>query len=144
MALIPWEPLRDLERFLEEEWEFLPVIPFRGVNVPPVDISQDEKNVYVEMPLAGVKPEDVEITIEDNVLTVRGETKEEKEEKKKNYWRREIRKGKFERSVILPVEVKADKAKAESVNGMLKITLPKVKVKKVKTIKVKVKKEKEK
>ncbi len=82
MALIPWEPLKDLEKFFEEDWDFMPVIPVKGMNVPPMDISEDKDNVYVELPLVGVKPENVEVSVEDNVLTVRGKSEEEKEEKK--------------------------------------------------------------
>jgi HSP20 family protein len=140
MAIIPWEPLKDLEKFFEEDWDFMPVIPVKGANIPPMDISEDKDNVYVEVPLVGVKPEDVEVIVEDNVLTVRGKSEEEKEEKKKNYYRKEIKKGSFERSVTLPTEVKADKAGAEAKNGILKITLPKLEKKKAKTVKVKVKK----
>lgn len=140
MALIPWEPLKDIDKFFEEDWDFMPIIPFRGKNVPQVDVSQDKKNVYVEMPLAGVRAEDVEISVEDNVLTVSGKTEEKKEEKKKDYLRKEIRKGFFERSVSLPAEIKENKADAEFENGMLKITLPKAKVKKARRVKVKVKK----
>jgi HSP20 family protein len=138
MAIIPWEPFRNLDKFFEEE-DLFPVIPVRKTVFPAVDISEDEKNVYIEMPLVGVKPEDVEISVEDNVLTAKGKTEEEKEEKKKNYWRKEIRKGAFERAVTLPAEVKSEKAKAESKNGMLKITLPKVEAKKTKKVRVKVK-----
>jgi HSP20 family protein len=91
------------------------------------------------MPVAGVKPADVEISVEDNILTVKGKTEEEKEEKKKNYWRKEVRKGEFERAVSLPTEVKAEQAKAEFKNGMLKVSLPKTEVKKTKKVQVKVK-----
>lgn len=138
MAIIPWEPFQDLEKFFEDE-DLFPVIPLRKSGFPAVDVSEDEKNVYVEMPLAGVKPSDVEISVEDNILTAKGKIEEEKEEKKKNYWMKEIRKGAFERVVTLPTEVKAEKAATELKNGMLKITLPKVEVKKAKKVQVKVK-----
>ncbi len=143
MALIKWEPFRDLDRFFEEEdLDVFPIIPFRGIKVPEVDVYQTDKDVVVEMPLAGVKPEDVDISIEEDILTVKGESKEEKEEKKRNYYRKEIRRGAFERSITLPTEVKAERAKAEFKDGMLKITLPKVKTEKAKKIQVKVKKSK--
>lgn len=141
MALIPWEPLRDIERFFEEEWDFLPLLPIKGFKVPEADVYETDKDVVIEMPLAGVKPEDVEISLQDNILTVRGEMKEEKEEKERNYYRKEIRRGKFERSFSLPTEVKGEKATAESENGILRIILPKVKVVKAgKKISIKVKK----
>jgi len=129
-----------MDRFFNEEENAFPIIPFRGVKFPEVDVYQTEKEVVVEIPLAGIKPEDVNISVEDDVLNVKGETKEEKEDKKKNYWRREIRRGSFERTVVLPAKVKGKKAVAESKDGMLKITLPKVAVKKAKRIAVKVKK----
>ena len=83
MAIIPFEPFRDMDKFFGEDWDFLPVVPFRGVKVPEVDVYQTDKDVIVEMPLAGVKPEDVDITVEDNILTAKGKIKEEKEEKKR-------------------------------------------------------------
>jgi len=140
MAIIPWRPFRDFDRFFEEDWDVFPMVPFRGIKVPAVDVYQTDKEVIVETSLVGVKPEDVEISVEDDILTIKGKSKEEKEEKKRNYWRKEIRKGAFERSIALPTKVKGGKAVAESKDGMLKITLPKVKVKKAKKVKVKVKK----
>jgi len=139
MAIIRWRPFGGLDKFSEEDWDAFPVTPFRGIKIPEVDVYQTNKDVVVEIPLAGVKAEDVNISVEDDVLTVKGESKEEKEEKKRNYWRKEIRKGAFERSIPLPTKVKGEKAVAESRDGMLKITLPKVEVKKVKKIAVKVK-----
>ena len=140
MAIIPFEPFRNIDKFFEEDWDFLPVVPFKGIKVPEADVYQTDKDVVVEMPLAGVRPEDVNISVEDNILIAKGKTKEEKEEKKKNYYKKEIKKGFFERLVTLPVEVKGEKASAKSENGMLKITLPKTKVKKLKRIQVKIKK----
>jgi HSP20 family protein len=99
MAIIPWEPLKDIERFFEEDWDFLPLLPIKGLKVPEADIYETDKDLIIEMPLAGVKPEDVEISLQDNVLTVKGEMKEEKEEKERNYYRKEIKRGKFERSI---------------------------------------------
>lgn len=140
MAIIRWRPFRDFDRFFEEDWETSPMVPSRGVKFPDVDIYQTDKNVVVEMPLAGVKPEDVDISVENDILIVKGESKEEKEEKKKTYWKKEIRRGSFERSVALPTEVKGQRADAESKDGMLRITLPKAKPKKAKKVKVKMRK----
>jgi len=134
MPIIKWRPFRELEKpfedlekfFSDEEWiPFVPTFPFRAEE-PAVDIYQDKDNLYVEMPLAGIKPEDVEISVEDDVLTIQGKSEEKKEIKEKDYFRKEIRRGAFKRVIKLPVEVKAEKAKAESKDGMLKITLPKV------------------
>ena len=139
MALIPWEPFRDFDRIFDDDFDFLPVVPMRGTRSPEVDVYQTEKDVVVEMPLAGVRPEDVEISVEENILVASGKTEEKKEEKKKNYFRKEIRKGSFERSVALPVEVRGEKAEAESENGMLKVIIPKTDKKKQNKVKVKVK-----
>jgi len=131
MAIIRFRPFRHLGQFFEDDWE---------IKQPDVDVYQTDKEVVVKMPLAGVKPEDVDVSVENDILTVKGETKEEKEEKKKTYWRKEIRKGAFERSIALPTEVKGGKAAAESKDGMLRITLPKVKPKRAKKVKIKMKK----
>ena len=128
---IKWRPFKELERpfhlpdpFEEEEW--VPFVPAFRPEEPAVDIYQDKNNLYVEVPLVGIKPENVEVSIEDNILTIQGKVEEKKEVKEKDYLRREIRKGNFRRVIKLPVEVKGHKAEAESANGMLKITIPKV------------------
>jgi len=144
MALIKWTPFEELDRFFEDE--FVPMIPTMKMREfrPEVDIYQDKDNVVVEMPLAGVDPKKIDISVEDNVLTVKGSMDEKKEVKEKDFYRKEIRRGTFERSLTLPVEVKGEKAQADFEGGMLKIVLPKkvaVKKKKV-TVKVKNKKTK--
>lgn len=138
MALIPWGPFRDIDKFFGDE-DWLPMIPIRPAKIPEADVYETDKEVVVEMSCAGVKPEDISISVEDNILNVKGKTSEEKEEKKKNFWRKEIKRGMFERILTLPTEVKGDKATAESANGMLKIILPKTEVKKVKKDQIKVK-----
>jgi HSP20 family protein len=106
---------------------------------PAMDVYQDKDNVIVETPLAGVDPEKVDISIENDVLTISGKTEEKKEVKKEDYYRKEVREGSFSRSVILPMSVKADMAEAESVKGMLKIVIPKAEEVKPKKIAVKIK-----
>jgi len=104
-------------------------------------IYQDKDNLYVEIPLVGVKPENVEVSIEDNILTISGKSEDKKEIKEKDYIRKEIRQGEFRRVIKLPVEVKEDKAAAETVSGLLKITIPKTNktISKGKRIPIKVK-----
>jgi HSP20 family protein len=94
----------------------------------------------VKMWLPGVKPEDIQVSVTNGVLTIRGEVKEEKEEKEKTYHLRERRYGSFSRSVSLPNDVSADKADADFENGVLTLTLPKAEEAKAKTITVKAKK----
>lgn len=128
---IKWQPFKDLERpnNLPERLfggdDMMPFMPGFKMEEPAVDIYQDKLNLYIETPLAGVSPENVEISIEDDILTIQGKGKEEKQIKERDYFRKEIRSGSFKRMVKLPVKVKGDKATAESSNGMLKITVPK-------------------
>ena len=126
---IKWRPFRELEKqfnlpdLREEEW--VPFVPTFRAEEPSIDIYQDKNNLYVEFPLGPVKPEDVEIKVEDNVLDIKGKSEEEKEIRERDYLHREISRGSFHRTIKLPVEVKEDKAVAESKNGMLKVILPK-------------------
>jgi HSP20 family protein len=137
MAIIKWSPFGDLDKFFDND--FVPLMPaFR--HAPAIDVYSDENNVYVETSLAGVDPEKVQISIEDNVLILKGETEKKEEVKEKDYYRKEIRRGSFQRSIVLPAEVKADAANAESKDGMLKITIPKAEPAKVKKVEVKISK----
>lgn len=139
MPIIKWEPLwkpfEDMENMLSD----FPMGKLRGFS-PAVDVYQDKDNVYVETPLAGVDPNNVEITVENDVLSIRGESKKESEVEEKEYYRKEIRSGSFFRSVALPAHVVAEKAEASSKDGLLKVTIPKAPEAKPKTIKIKAKK----
>ncbi|MGQ9805930.1 MAG: Hsp20/alpha crystallin family protein [Chlorobiales bacterium] len=107
-------------------------------NAMRVDIAEDEKNIYIEAELAGLKKEDVKVSIEDNVLTIRGERKQENEEKKKNYHRVERVYGSFSRAFSLGENVDKDNIEAKYEDGVLHLTLPKVEpVKNVKEIALK-------
>jgi HSP20 family protein len=92
---------------------------------PRVDVEDTEKEIVVKADVPGVDPKAVEISIENGVLTVRGEKKEEKEEKKKGYHRVERFAGSFYRAVTLPPGADADKISATSANGVVTITVPK-------------------
>ncbi len=128
---IQWKPFKELEKphhfpdSLEED-EWVPFVPTFRAEEPAVDIYQDKDNIYVEISLTSVNPKDVEISIDDNILTIHGKSQEKKEIKERDYLRKEIRKGSFRRVIKLPVEVKGNKAIAESISNMLKITIPKV------------------
>lgn len=93
--------------------------------LPPVDILENEHNITIQAEIPGVKQEDLNITLENNVLTITGERKFEHEEKKENFHRMERRFGKFTRSFTLPASVDAEKVNANFENGLLNITLPK-------------------
>jgi len=109
---------------------------FAGL-VPAVDVYQDKDKVYVETQLAGIDPEKVDISIENDVLIIKGQNEKKSEVEDKNYYRKEIRRGSFYRSVPLPSHVLGEKASAEAVNGILKIAVPKAPETKPKTIKIK-------
>jgi len=101
-----------------------------------IDVYQTKDNIIIKSTLAGVDPQDLSIALDNEVLTIKGERKKEKTIEQQDYFYQECYWGKFSRSIILPLEVKADKIKAIIKNGVLTITLPKVK--KTKTVKIKI------
>jgi HSP20 family protein len=157
MSLIRWNPVRDLT-----SWDdMLPDITqmqrginrlfdsfFRGGQLddgsygsflsPSVDIVEHEDSYIVEAELPGLTKDDVKISVESNILTIRGEKKREQTKEGRNYHRTERAYGSFMRSFTLPTSVKADKIEANYRNGILTINLPKVEEAKPKTIEVKV------
>lgn len=139
MKLIPWRPF-DFSRFFEDDDWFLPVIP--RISEPALDLYETEKEVVAKVNLPGVDPEKINVTVDEQTLRISGSTEEKSEEKKKGYFRREIRQGAFERVVQLPVPVKADATEANYDRGVLEIIMPKAEPEKTegKKIKVKVKK----
>jgi len=131
--ILPWTPVRDLDRFFDDSW-------FGGEGfAPALDVYQDKDNVIVEAAITGIDPNDVEITVENDVLTIMGKTEEKQEVKREDYYRKEIRSGSFSRSVILPMRVMGDQAEAHYEKGVLKVTIPKAEEVKPKRIAVKVK-----
>ena len=144
-SLIRWEPFREtvslrdwMDRALEASWGG----PFAGVNglsIPAVDLYQTDDDVVVKATLPGVKSEDLSISVTGDVLTIRGEVKEEASSDEANYHVRERSFGSFSRSLALPTAVVAEKARAEFENGILSLTLPKAEEVKAKTITVKAK-----
>ena len=96
-----------------------------GAMAPSIDVTESDNELKIEAELPGVDEKDVEVTVTDNLLTIKGEKKAEKEEKKKNYHLVERSYGSFVRSVPLPFAAEPGKAKATFKNGVLSITLPK-------------------
>jgi len=101
-----------------------------------IDIYQTPKNIVVKSTIAGVKPEDIDISINNDMLTIRGKREDKDEIEEDTYLYRECYWGSFSRSVILPVEVKADQIEAVLENGVLSIILPKAKTSKQVSVKV--------
>ncbi len=101
-----------------------------------IDVYQTDTDVVIKSTIAGVKPEDLDVNISNDMLTIRGERKNEEQVSEENYYYQECYWGTFSRSVILPVEVIADKAEATMKNGILTIRLPKADTTKTKRIQV--------
>lgn len=144
MSVTRWEPwselmtLRDaMDRLFQESF----VQPGRLIGTAvtgavPIDMYQQDGAVVVKAPLPGVKPEDIDITVVGETLTIKGEMKEEKEVKEEDVIRRERRFGSFSRSVSLPNPVDTSKASASFENGVLTLTLPVAEEARPKAIKV--------
>ena len=134
--------LRDaMERLWDSPFTFN---PFRWVSLanamdvdaPAVDMSETTGDYTLKAALPGWKPENVEITYEHGMVTIKGEAKEETEEKDAKYHRKEIRSKSFSRSFELPIDVEPDQTKAEFKDGLLTIKLPKSEIVKHKQIKI--------
>jgi len=102
-----------------------------------IDVYQTPKTIVVKSTIAGVKPEDIDISINNDMLTIRGKREEEEKIKDDDYLYRECYWGSFSRSIILPVEVKAEEIEAILENGVLTIILPKSKATKQISVKIK-------
>ena len=143
--IIRWDPFaemaslrRAMDRWLDEgmprPWRMLGWDA--GEGYVPLDLYETDEALVVKASLPGVKPEDVEVTITGETLTIKGESRREEEEKKTNYYRQEAWYGGFTRSLTLPTQVEADKAEAVFEHGVLKLTIPKAAAARPKTIKV--------
>jgi HSP20 family protein len=125
-ALTRWEPFAELgelrtrfDRMFDElldgrqrEW------------TPAIDVVRDNGNIVVRADVPGIKPEEVKIEVEDDILTVSGVHEERKEEKDKHFLRRERRYGSFSRTMALPAGVEAKKIKARTHDGIVEVTIP--------------------
>ncbi|HXG37856.1 MAG TPA: Hsp20/alpha crystallin family protein [Bacteroidota bacterium] len=156
MSLIRWNPTRELTSWASDLWNMQREINrvfdnfFRGgvqddgslglsYWMPAVDIAEHDNEFVVKVELPGVSKDDVKVTLESNILTIRGEKKQDRETKNENYHRLERTYGSFQRSFTLPSSVRSDKIEAVYKDGILTITLPKAEEAKPKLIDVKVK-----
>ncbi len=146
-SMMRWQPSRDivsLRDMMDRLFEDAFVTP-RGMMMPfggselAVDMYETKDDVVVKTALPGVNPEDVEVTITGDTLTIRGESKEETENRDENYLRRERHYGAFSRSVTLPSGLQTEKTDASFDNGMLTLKIPKSEQVKPKSIKVQAK-----
>jgi HSP20 family protein len=146
MSIIKYDPFRDL-RNLQDEMNRLFTLGFprganqeeilRGAWSPSVDIYEGKDEIVLEAELPGMRAEDVDVSIENNIITLRGERKFEKKDENDNYHRVERAYGSFTRSFTLPRNVVGDEAKAEFTNGILHISLPKREEEKARKIEIK-------
>ena len=136
MSLIKWtpfpEPFGEMDKFLEEFG-----MGAKNAFMPAVDIYEKGNDLVAEIPITGIEPDKVDVSIENGILTVKGQTEKKSEVDEKNYFRKEIRSGSFYRSVTLPTAVLENKVEAKYTDGILKIIMPKAKSEKATRIKVK-------
>jgi HSP20 family protein len=145
MTMMRWDPFREmmsLRQAMDRLFEDSFVRPSRAwpelsVGDVPVDMYQTANDVVIKASLPGVEPDEIDISITEGMVNIKGEHKEETEVKEDNYFRKEHRYGSFSRTVAIPVAVKTDKAEAVFDKGMLTLTLPKSEKEKPKQIKVK-------
>ena len=141
LSLIPrtnsFLPTRDLfDRFFED-MSLPSILDSEDSWVPAFDITENDKGYLVTAELPGMDPKEVDVTFSEGILTVKGEKKDEKEDKGDNYHRIERRYGSFHRSFRIPGKVETDKIDANYKDGILKLSLPKVEGSETKKIEVK-------
>lgn len=126
ISLTRWEPFAELGELRTRFDRVFGDILDDGERhwVPAVDVVRDDGNLVVRADIPGIKAEEVKIEVEDDILTVKGEHEERKEEKDKDFLRRERRYGSFSRSMALPAGVGAKKIKAETHGGVVEVTIP--------------------
>jgi HSP20 family protein len=130
---------REMDRFLDSFLERRPTkAEEAGEFLPALDLAEKDNELVVKCEVPGMDPKDIDISLSDGMLTIRGEKKQEREEKETDYHLVERSYGAFTRSIHLPKEVQGDKISASYKNGILKITLPKSEEAKKKEIKIKV------
>lgn len=136
MPITKWEPFSELDRFFDER-PYISLFPKLGWDLA-IDLYEESGTIIAKMNLPGVKSEELDITIDEDVLSISGSREEEQETDKKDYYSKEIRRGSFSRSVTLPKSVNATKTEAEYTDGILKITMPIVEGKEKKKVQVRV------
>ena len=146
MSMRRWEPFSELmslrqamDRLLEDSF----VRPSRLIGLfgeggqLPIDMYQTASDLVIKTTLPGVKPEDVEVTISGDTLTIKGETRVEEEVEREDYLYQERRYGSFSRTVTLPCSLQTDKAEAAFENGVITLTIPRAEEAKPRLIKIK-------
>lgn len=123
MSLIKWEPFDDFDR-LFRDLSLTPTLKMPNFDLA-CDIYEDGNTLIAEMNIPGLDGEHIDVEIEDNHLRISGRREEVQEKKEKSHYTKEIRRGSFERTVVLPVAVHREGVSAEYENGVLKVLMPK-------------------
>ena len=142
--LAKWSPFKEImdvrddfdrlvDRIINRDFDL-----WEGGRVPAIDVYEEGDNIIVKAEVPGVKKEDISVSLNGDILTISGKSQEEKEVKKENFYRKEIRSGTFSRSITLPAQIDKDKVKASYKDGVLHLTLPKSPEEKKKEVKIKV------
>jgi HSP20 family protein len=133
MVLRRWEPFRELRQMqqnMDRLWRNFGQGEGEAGNVEswaiPLDVVQQGDNIVVRASVPGVNPEDIDVSIENDVLTIKGQTKEEREHQEGNYLMRERRSGSFYRALRLPDTLDSDQAQSHYEHGVLSITFPRM------------------
>jgi len=145
----PWGSMAEMERRMDEAMRYPMMLRrplFRWLTpaeemawLPPIEVFDKKDKLVVRAEVPGLKPEEIDISVDDNTLTIKGERKSESEVNEEDYYRREISYGRFSRSVALPAKVQADKVDASYDDGIFEITLSKASEAKRKKVAVKAK-----
>jgi len=143
MPIVRWDPFRELFRTRDEIGRWFSDLAEKekderrsAVWAPSVDIQETEKEVKVKADLPGIKMENIDVSVDENQLIIKGERKFESEEKEKDYIRVERSYGSFYRSFDIGVPIKADEVRASYSDGVLDITIPKAEIKKPKKVEI--------
>mgnify|MGYP001817064671 CR=1 FL=1 len=145
MSIVNWTPFRDMEGFFDRYYNALGRAPFAGDNPelrktlewrPSVDISETSKHYLIKAELPEVEKDDVDVAVENGVLTISGERRYEVEEETETKHRIESMYGRFSRSFTLPSDADESRISAKSKNGVLKVRIPKMEAVKEKAVRV--------
>jgi HSP20 family protein len=144
MAIVRWDPFREMMTLRNSMDRMFDDSMFRRLQAVPdgaeahlsMDVYQSEDAIVIQAVLPGVEPDDVDISITGETVTIKGEVKKEEEIKEENYLLKERQYGSYSRTLQMPIQVQGDKAEAMFENGLLTLTLPKAEAVKPKQIKV--------
>ena len=135
---------REMERLFEDvfghDWGLEPILGESRGWAPALDVAETDDAIVVSAEVPGMEPSEIDVTVTGDLLTIKGEKKEEKEEKRTAYHRVERRHGSFERTAPIPAEADPDEISATCKNGVLTVTLPKKEKSRRKSMKIDVRK----